>query len=155
VTDAVDALLKANHDKIIRDFSNGTLDWGPDCLPESRNLPLKLCDELKQTKRTFESELSSRMIFFHIGFEDIERVKRPGLSPGKARTLEDDANKISTSFQLGHKSARTLEDLANYVVASDNSCLISLRVVFKQEKPTSKSISEARNICKESVPTNQ
>ncbi len=154
VTDAVDALLKANHDKIIRDFSNGTLDWGTDCLPESRNLPLKLCDDLER-KKAFESELSSRMIFFHIGFEDIERVKRPDLRDDKARTLEDDANKISTSFQLGHKSVRTLEDLANYVVASDNPCLISLRVVFKQEKPTSKSISEARSTCRESVPTSQ
>jgi hypothetical protein len=155
VTDAVDALLKANHDKIIRDFSNGILDWEMDCLPESRNLPLKLCDELKQKKNTFEPELRTRMIFFHIGFEDIGRVHRPDLSAIETRSLEDDANKISTSFQLGHKSVRTLENLANNVVASDNSCLISLRVVFKQEKPTSKSISEARNTCKESVPTNQ
>jgi len=153
VTDAVDALLKANHDKIIRDFSNGTLDWEMDCLPESRNLPLKLCDELKQKKKTFEPELRSRMIFFHIGFEDIRRVNRPGLSAAEARLLEDNANKISTSFRLGDESVRTLEKLANNIVASDNSCLISLRVVFKQEKPTSKSISEARNICKESVPT--
>jgi hypothetical protein len=155
VTDAVDALLKGNHDKMVSEFTDIGLGWESPCLPDVHNLPQALCDQLRRAAPTDEAarelkdDINKRLIFVHIGFDNVLQV--PGLAPADARALLDKANAVSTSFNLHGGEESVLQEHADRVVAANNPCLLQLRAVYLQERPAPGDVAGAKASCRGSI----
>jgi hypothetical protein len=154
VTDAVDSLLKVSHDRMIGSFLDGRLEWKTDCEPESRNLPKVLCDRLRELPATAINRFARRIVFMHIGFEDVDLAVRAGqLDQVSARRLKLAADAIPTSFRLADKDAETLDAIARSVIHPSSICLQLLRKVYLAEPPEDALVALARDQCTASVPS--
>ncbi len=150
VTDAVDALLKGNHDKMIGEFMTG-LGWESPCRPDVHNLPTQLCTDLlvatagEGRAKALKDSINDRLVFMHIGFDNVLQV--PGVDKAEARKLLNDANAISTSFNLRSNEAHVLQRHADLIVAANNECLEALRDLYLHERPDIPLIAHAKDRC--------
>ena len=71
VSDAVDALLQNNRNRLLAEFDSGRLRWsGGECKRDTRELPGALCESLQKRERQ-QLDLRERLVFYHFGFDDL------------------------------------------------------------------------------------
>ena len=129
--EAFDALLQANRARQIADFRLGQLRWSDgDCLPETQNLPPKLCKDLQQSDRYPRGylDLQDKLFFYHFGFDDVEDEK-----------IRAEAYRIPTSYRISEEHARLIRDAVDSVMPMSprvkaNPCLDAIAHIVREAR---------------------
>jgi hypothetical protein len=125
VTDAVDSLLRTNRFNLLKEFNEARLKWSEqDCKPESRELPPALCDQLRSVAKGHEVSLADRLVFYHIGFEDV-------LNGDLRRRL----NAIPTSFTIDNEGINAIGLAVDEVLTQHNPCLKAIETLVSTVPP--------------------
>jgi predicted acylesterase/phospholipase RssA len=153
VTDAVDSLLKRNHDRAIEAFATHELNWSADCAPSSLNLPASLCARLSDHSQAEFDRFLDRLTFVYIGFEGVEVAARlhGSTTVTTAAALKAKADDIPTSFALSRTDAATLDAITRAVVDPGNPCMQALRTLYRSATPGD-AVPAARKACMAMAP---
>lgn len=137
VTDAVDSLLRTNRFNLLKEFNEAKLKWNEqDCAPESRELPPALCDQLRSVAKEHEVSLTDRLVFYHVGFEDV-------LNGDLRRRL----NAIPTSFAIDNEGVNAIDLAVGEVLNPRNPCLKAIEGLVSAALPQPKQVADARKDC--------
>jgi predicted acylesterase/phospholipase RssA len=140
VTDAVDSLLRTNRQNQIREFRDGTLRWSrQDCEAKSRELPPALCAQLDRADPKLGALLSDRLVFLHIGFDDVKG------QPDWQRQL----NAIPTSFSISDDHALLLRATAEEVFKQTAGCLAAIEAIVLAAAPDAALGGRAHATCQQ------
>ena len=139
VTEAVDSLLRLNRLNLLKEFDEGTLKWHEkDCSNPSRELPSSLCALLAETNKDRALDLRDRLVFYHIGFDDV-------LDPELAKRL----NRISTSYTIDDEGVAAITEAVNQVLTPTNPCLLAIGELVKPLPTTHDMVRVARAACRD------
>ena len=137
VTDAVDSLLRSNRNNLLKEFNEGALRWtAADCSHESRDLPPALCERLAVLAPAQVVPLADRMVFYHVGFDDVR-------DPALRRRL----NTISTSFTIDAEGIAAIDAAVAAVMKPDNPCLVAIDALVRATPAQPASVAGARRAC--------
>jgi len=149
ISDAVDSLLQANRTRLVSEFDLAELRWNDrDCRSDARNLPVALCDQLAATAPSGVLRLSDKLVFYHLGFDDV--LPRQGDSSPEAearRDLKRDLDRIPTSLQLSGKDAAFIDRALDHVIKPENQCLQQLKRLLQAEQANASDVQQTRCAC--------
>lgn len=149
ITDAVDSLLQANRTRLVSEFDLAELRWNDrDCRSDARNLPVALCDQLAQTAPSGVLRLSDKLVFYHLGFDDVlPRQDDSSPEADARRDLKRDLDRIPTSLQLGGKDAAFIDRALDHVIKPENQCLQQLKRLLLAEHANAADVQQTRCAC--------
>jgi NTE family protein len=135
---AIDSLLLANRANTSREFRERRFSWKErECDPEQRNYPKRLCDALERAgegvlDRQKVMDLSGRMVFYHIGFDDVGDATIDELDKdGNPVTLNlvDRLDRISTSLNISKPDQRAIDTAVGLIVNARSPCLRAILAI--------------------------
>lgn len=142
VSDAVDALLQNNRNRLLAEFDSGRLRWsGGECKRDTRELPGALCESLQKRERQ-QLDLRERLVFYHFGFDDL--LALDARHAGLKRKLDY----IPTSFSLDEKHAELLDEAVALVITPDNRCLQQIRDLVLAPHAAAGAVTLASTVCR-------
>jgi predicted acylesterase/phospholipase RssA len=149
ITDAVDSLLQANRARLVSEFDLAELRWNDrDCRDDSRNLPRELCEELVHKAPSGVLRLSDKLVFYHLGFDDVLPRQDDQSAEAQARRgLKRALDRIPTALQLDADDAAHIDRALDHVIKPENQCLQQLRQLLLAEKVGESEVRQTRCAC--------
>ncbi len=176
VSDAVDALLQANRDRMLDDFDKATLHFERDCTLAKnsvRHLPPRLCNTLESVGAPWPDaerrilDLRDKLVFFHFGFADVIGTPPEDGSLALKRQLDliptsfsiDDADweRVPTftgdgdGYRLKPRvsATRLIEEAVQRVIRREHPCMRELIALMRDDDlvPAPQRVADARAIC--------
>jgi virulence-associated protein VagC len=149
ITDAVDSLLQANRARLVSEFDLAELRWNDhDCRDESRNLPRWLCDDLAQKAPSGVLRLVDKLVFYHLGFDDVlPREDDTSPEAQARRVLKRALDRIPTSLQLDADDADHIDEAMDLVIKPQNQCLQQLKQLLQAASVGAAEVQQARCAC--------
>jgi predicted acylesterase/phospholipase RssA len=145
VIQATDSLLQANRRSLIDEFADGRLSWTErDCANGTREYPVSLCRVLPPASdgTPREINLADRLVFYHFGFDDIEKFDA---------ALKQRLDAIPTAFKLDADAAKDLDQAVALRINSKNRCLQSIAALVRREDASAAQVGAqvrtARDTC--------
>ena len=149
ITDAVDSLLQANRTRLVSEFDLAELRWNDrDCRAESRNLPVDLCEQLAAKVPTGALRLNDKLVFYHMGFDDV--LPRDGDTSSAAearRDLKRELDRIPTSLQLSGKDAAYIDQALDHIIKPESQCLQQLKRLLLADRADAADVMQTRCAC--------
>jgi predicted acylesterase/phospholipase RssA len=145
VIQATDSLLQANRRSLIDEFADGRLSWTErDCANGTREYPVSLCRVLPPASNGTprEIDLADRLIFYHFGFDDIEKFDA---------NLKRRLDAIPTAFKLDADAATDLDQAVALRINGKNRCLQSIAALVQLDDTSAAQVGAqvraARDTC--------